>query len=84
MGSRIPLLNQVPSARSTQVLGHLGVLLLCLVLPAARRRGAVSWSLLAAGTTAALAAYAGSLLRLQTIPALHRGRHLAGRSRRSR
>ncbi len=70
VGSRIPLLNQVPSARSTQVLGHLGVLLLCLVLPAARRRGAVSWSLLAAGTTAALAAYAGSLLRLQTIPAL--------------
>ena len=70
VGSSIPLLNQVPSARSTQVLGHLGVLLLCLVLPAAPRRGAASWSLLAAGTTAALTAYAGSLLRLQSIPAL--------------
>ena len=69
-GSSIPLLNQVPSARSTQVLGHLGVLLLCVVLPAVRRRGAVSWSLMAAGTTAALAAYAGSLLRQQTVPAL--------------
>lgn len=72
-GSSIPLLNQVPSARSTQVLGHLGVLLLCLLLPAARSRGAASWSLMAAGTTAALAAYAGSLLRLQTIPALSVG-----------
>jgi hypothetical protein len=73
VGSRIPLINQVPSARSTQVLGHLGVLLLCLLLPAARRRGALSWSLMAAGTTAALAAYAGSLLRLQSIPALSVG-----------
>lgn len=69
-GSSLPLLNQVPSARSTQVLGHLGVLLLCLLLPAAPARGTVSWSLMAAGTTAAMAAYAGSLLRLQTIPAL--------------
>jgi len=73
VGSRIPLVNQVPSARSTQVLGHLGVLLLCLLLPAARTRGAASWSLLAAGTTAGLAAYAGSLLRLQSIPDLSVG-----------
>lgn len=69
-GSRIPIVNQVPSARSTQILGHLGVLLLCLLLPAARDRGARSWSLMAAGTTAVVAAYAGSLLRLQTLPAL--------------
>ncbi|MDR7255344.1 hypothetical protein J2X46_004346 [Nocardioides sp. BE266] len=69
-GSRIPLVNQVPSARSTQIIGHLGVLLLCLVLPAARDRGARSWSLMAAGTTAVVAAYAGSLLRVQSVPAL--------------
>lgn len=70
LGTRIPLLNQVPSGRSTQILGHLGVILLCLVLPAARSRGAVSWSLLAGGATAAVAAYAGSFLRLQNIPEL--------------
>lgn len=69
-GLRIPIVNQVPSARSTQILGHLGVLLLCLLLPAARDRGARSWSLMAAGTTAVVAAYAGSLLRLQTLPTL--------------
>ncbi|MCW2739017.1 hypothetical protein [Nocardioides sp.] len=70
LGSKVPLLNQVPSGRSTQVLGHLGVVLLCLLLPAARARSAVSWSLLAAGTTAAVAAYAGSYLRLQNLPDL--------------
>lgn len=70
LGSRIPLLNQVPSGRSTQILGHLGVILMCLLLPAARPRGAASWSLLAAGSTAAVAAYAGSFLRLQNLPDL--------------
>ncbi|PKH44351.1 hypothetical protein SAMN05192575_102411 [Nocardioides alpinus] len=70
LGERIPLLNQVPSGRSTQILGHLGVVLMCLVLPAARSRGAASWSLLAGGTTAAVGAYAGSFLRLQNLPDL--------------
>lgn len=73
LGSRIPLVNQVPPARSTQIIGHLGVLLLCLLLPAVRRRGAMSWSLMAAGTTALVSAYAGSLMRLQTIPELSVG-----------
>ncbi|MGA9748850.1 MAG: hypothetical protein WBQ50_15430, partial [Nocardioides sp.] len=39
IGSSIPLLNIVPSVRAAQIVGILGVLALCLVLPRAADRG---------------------------------------------
>ncbi|CAB4960008.1 unannotated protein [freshwater metagenome] len=68
LGARIPGINIVPPARDAQVLGHLGVILLCLVLPAARRRASLAVAALAGGTTAVVAAHAGSLLRTQNLP----------------
>lgn len=70
LGYRIPLVNTVPSGRAAQVLGHLGVMLLCLVLPATASRGSTRFAALAAGTAALVSAYAGSLLRAQNIPEL--------------
>lgn len=70
LGSRIPLVNMVPPGRAAQALGQLAVILLCLVLPGMARRGSVAFSALAAGVTATVAAYAGSLLRAQNLPEL--------------
>jgi hypothetical protein len=70
-GTHIPLINQVGSGRSAQILGQVGVILLCLLLPGAKARGQRSWSLMAAGVAASVSAYAGSLLRLQTLPGIH-------------
>ena len=70
LGARIPLLNLVPSGRSADVIGFLGVLLLCLVLPRTARRNSFAFSLMTAVCVGAVAAYAGSLLIVQTIAAL--------------
>ncbi len=70
IGARIPVVNLVPAGRAAQIMGHLAVILLALVLPGMAKRGTVAFSLLAAGTSAAVAGYAGSLLRLQNIPEL--------------
>lgn len=67
--SHVPVLNLVPPNRSGDVLGYLAVLLLCLVLPAA---APLPWrrAVLVGASLALLAAYAGSLLRAETIPGL--------------
>ncbi|WP_149202579.1 DUF7657 domain-containing protein [Actinotalea subterranea] len=65
--THIPLLSMVPANRSTDVLGYLAVLLLCLVLPGAPRAG-LRRSALVAGSIALLAAYAGSMMWAHTIP----------------
>nr|WP_159083855.1 hypothetical protein [Nocardioides terrigena] len=70
LGYRIPLVNMVPAGRAAQVVGHLAVILLCLVLPGTAKRGSVAFSVLAAGVTAIVTGYAGSLLRVQNVPEL--------------
>lgn len=70
IGSRIPVINLVPAGRTAQVIGHLTVIVLALVLPGMAKRGSAAFSLLAAGTTAAVSAYAGALLRMQNVPEL--------------
>lgn len=69
-GARIPVLNLVPPSRVADIIGYLAVLLACLVLPALRDRPKFRFALLAAGVTALIAAYAGSLLRTQNLPGL--------------
>lgn len=64
----VPILNMVPTNRSTDVLGYLAILALCLVLPALARPPRLRISLLIGGVVALLAAYAGSMLRLHSIP----------------
>ena len=68
--TRIPLLNRVPSSRAADVVGYLAILLLCLVLPALTRRIAVRTGVLIAASVALLAAYAGSQLRMSSVPTL--------------
>lgn len=70
LASSIPLLNQVPQARAADVVGMLGVLLLCLVLPLLPDLGARRAAVASALATGATTAYAGSLLRLTSIPTL--------------
>ena len=69
-GSRIPLLNRVPSSRAADVVGYLSIVLLCLVLPAVTRRIGVRTALLVAAPVALLAASAGSQLRMYNVPTL--------------
>ena len=68
LGTHIPLVNLVPSARAADVIGFLGVLLVCLVLPGLDARNGVGFSLLTAGVVAAVAANAGSILRAVNLP----------------
>jgi hypothetical protein len=70
VGEAIPLINQVPSARAADVLGMLAIVLLCLLLPRLPRRTGLLFAALCGTATGALAAYAGSLLRTQNVPAL--------------
>ncbi|RYB95255.1 hypothetical protein EUA93_13465 [Nocardioides oleivorans] len=70
LASSIPLLNQVPQARAADVVGMLGVLLLCLVLPLLPDLGARRVAVASALATGATTAYAGSLLRLTSIPTI--------------
>jgi hypothetical protein len=60
--------NLVPPARAASVLGFLGIILLCLVLPATREVHEWRFALLTASACAAVAAYAGSLLHVQNLP----------------
>ena len=69
-GSRIPLLNRVPSSRAADVVGYLSIVLLCLVLPAVTRRIGVRTALLIAASVALLVASAGSQLRTYNVPTL--------------
>ena len=68
IGTHIPLANLVPAGRAADILGYLGVLLLCLVLPGLSSKNGIGFSLLASVITAAVAANAGSLMRAQNIP----------------
>jgi len=68
--ARIPILNRVPSYRAADVVGYLGILLLCLVLPALTRPIGVRRAVLIAGSVAILAAWAGSQLRASNVPTL--------------
>ncbi|MFF2621542.1 DUF7657 domain-containing protein [Oerskovia jenensis] len=69
-GARIPIVNLVPSGRAADVLGYLGVVLLCLVIPALPRRPGIRVAAVCAAVVAGLAAYAGTVLRVQNIPAI--------------
>ena len=68
VGSHLPLVNLVPPGRAADVVGFLAVILLCLVLPAAGTCNGWRFSAMTAATCAAVAAYAGSLLRAQNLP----------------
>lgn len=70
LGAHIPVVNRVPPTRAADALGHLAVLLVCLVLPAAARRGRLTVALLAGGGSALVSAYAGSLLAVDNLPTL--------------
>lgn len=65
--ARIPVLNMVPPNRSGDVVGYLGILLLCLVLPS-DVRVPVRTAALIGGFVALVAAYAGSLLQASAVP----------------
>lgn len=68
--AHVPLVSLVPSFRSTSALGLLAVLLLCLVLPAAPKRGSRAFALAAGIATAAFAGLAGLLVRERNIPSM--------------
>ncbi len=67
-GTHIPLANMVPPGRTADILGCLAILLLCLVLPAAKPRNGWLFSAMTACACAAVAGYAGFLLRIQNLP----------------
>jgi len=66
-GSKIPVINMVPSQRASDVLGYVAIVLVCLVLPGVEDRTRIGFALLAGGTCALVAGNAGSLLRNQTL-----------------
>jgi hypothetical protein len=68
VGSHIPLVNLVPPGRSADVLGFLAVILVCLVLPAAGTLNGWRFAAITGAACAAVAAYAGSLVRTQNVP----------------
>ena len=70
LASSVPLLNLVPQARAADVVGMLGIFLLCLVLPLLPAVGSRRVAVVAAVATGAITAYAGSLLRVTNIPSL--------------
>lgn len=70
VAAAIPVLNMVPQARSADVIGMLGIMLLCLVLPLLPERGTRRVAVVSAVATGATTAYAGSLLRVTNIPTL--------------
>lgn len=70
LAAAIPLLSMVPQARAADVVGMLGVVLVCLVLPVLPDLGGRRVAVVSALATGATTAYAGSLLRLASIPTL--------------
>ena len=70
LAASIPLLNMVPQQRAADVVGMLGVIMLCLVLPLLPDLGHRRVAAASAVASGAVTAYAGSLLRTQNIPSL--------------
>lgn len=70
LGSHLPIINLVPSGRAADVLGYLGILLACLVLPALADRTRGGFALIAAAVTGLVAAHAGSVLRAINVQGL--------------
>lgn len=70
LAGAIPLLSMVPQARAADVVGMLGVILVCTILPVLPDLGNRRVATVSALATAATTAYAGSLLRLVSIPTL--------------
>lgn len=70
LASTVPLLNMVPQGRAADVVGMLGIVLLCLVLPLLPDMGSRRVAVVSGVATGATTAYAGSLLRTATIPSL--------------
>jgi hypothetical protein len=68
LAGAVPLLSMVPQARAADVVGMLGVILVCLVLPLLPDLGSRRLAVVAAGVTGVTTAYAGSLLRMYNIP----------------
>jgi hypothetical protein len=70
LAASVPLVNMVPQPRAADVVGMLGVILLCLVLPLLPDLGSRRVAVVSAVASGAATAYAGSLLRTQNIPSL--------------
>ncbi len=70
LAASVPLLNMVPQQRAADVVGMLGVIALCLVLPLLPDLGSRRLAVVSAVATGATTAYAASLLRTQNIPSL--------------
>ncbi len=70
LASSVPLLSMVPQARAADVVGMLGVVLVCLVIPLLPDLGSRRLAVVAGVATGATTAYAASLLRLVSIPTL--------------
>lgn len=70
LGANIPILNLVPSVRAAQVIGILGIVLLCIALSGLPARGGVRLPLIAAVTCGLITMYALSLLRQDYLPDL--------------
>lgn len=68
LGARIPLLNLVPPARATQVLGILGIVLLCLALSALPEHGGARLPVVVAAVSGVITLYSVSLLRENYLP----------------
>lgn len=69
-GGRLPIVNMVPFGRAADIVGVLAILLLCLVLPGARSRNSVGFSLVVTTASTAVAGYAGWLVRTRNLPQL--------------
>lgn len=69
-GYKLKIVNMVPPQRAADVLGYLGILLVCLVLPGVARRTRWTFAAMCAGVVALIAANAGSLLRSANLPTL--------------
>lgn len=67
IGTRIPIVNMVPSGRAAGIVGFLAIFLLALALPALKDRPRRGFAFLCAATMALVAGYAGSLMRSSTI-----------------
>lgn len=69
-GALLKVVNLVPPQRSADVLGYLGILLVCLVLPAAAARAPWTFAALSAATVGLVAAHGASVLGVTAFPTL--------------
>lgn len=70
LGAHIPILNLVPAPRAAQVVGILGIVVLCIALSGLPVRNGLRLPLIAAVPCAVITAYALSLLRQNYLPDL--------------